>query len=117
MLIIYKSLKKVEISSLKGIFNNTIGAISNKYPTEITPANLTFATWSIIYLWQALWLLFNIFSIFKTTDHGRLYLEPPVLTPVFHVFIFINFGFNIGWLFFWEKSQLGVNKTNIKLLF
>lgn len=39
---------------------------------------------------------------------GRLYREPPVLTSVFHLFIFCNFMFNIAWLFVFSVEKFWV---------
>ena len=54
-----------------GIFESTVGDISDKYELFITPAGFTFSIWSVIYLWIALMLLFFIISIFVKTDFGR----------------------------------------------
>jgi hypothetical protein len=64
----------------------------------------------IIYTWQALWLCFNIFLIFKKNDDQYpLCVDPPVLTIVFHIVIWFNFIFNMSWLFAWDNENLTVN--------
>ncbi len=35
-----------------GIYENTTGEISDKYPLEITPADWTFSIWGFIYAYQ-----------------------------------------------------------------
>lgn len=99
-----------------GIFSQPTGNISNRHPTDITPAGWTFSTWGIIYTWQALWILYSIVSIFLRTDYGRLYLEPPVFTIFFFIFIFINYAFNISWLFIWDKEYFSVSFAALALL-
>ncbi len=91
-----------------GLFTNTTGNISNGNEVNITPAGWTFSTWGIIYTWQALWLIFNIFLIFRRHEMSRLYREPPVLTIVFHILMFSNFALNITWLFLWDRQYFTV---------
>jgi len=88
-----------------GIFQNSTGDISNANEVNITPAGWTFSTWGIIYTWQTLWLIFNVVLIFIKYENLRLYREPPVLTPLFHIFIFANFCFNAGWLALWDQQH------------
>jgi hypothetical protein len=88
-----------------GIFSNATNVISNNNEVDLTPAGWTFSTWGIIYTWQALWLVYNVATIFIRTENGPLYQNPPVLTIVFHLFYTLNFVFNIVWLFLFDKEQ------------
>lgn len=99
-----------------GIFNQPTGNVSNRNPTDITPAGWTFSTWGIIYTWQGLWILYSIVSIFLRTDYGRLYLEPPVFTIFYFVFIYINYALNITWLFVWDKEYFSASFAVLALL-
>lgn len=99
-----------------GIFRATNGNISNRYEIDFTPAGWTFSTWGIIYTWNALWLVYNIFLVLKKTDVGRLYREPPVLTSVFHMFILSNFLFNIAWLFVFSVEKFWVAFVMLALI-
>ncbi len=64
------------------------------------------STWGIIYTWQALWLLFNVVIIFVRDNEGdRIYNKPAVLTPIFHLFILINFLLNTVWLILWDRLE------------
>lgn len=92
-----------------GIFKNSTSVVSANNEIDITPAGWTFATWGIIYTWQALWLLYNVVIIFIKTEYGPLYQNPPVLTIVFHILIFINLVLNISWLFLWDSQKLTVS--------
>jgi len=67
------------------------------------------STWGIIYTWQALWLLFNVVIIFVRDNEGdRIYNKPAVLTPIFHLFILINFLLNTVWLIIWDRLEFTV---------
>lgn len=99
-----------------GIFKQATGNISDRHPVDITPAGWTFSTWGIIYTWQGLWILFSVVTIFLKTDYGRLYLEPPVFTALFFAFIFLNYAFNIGWLFIWDNEYFSAGFSVLALL-
>lgn len=88
-----------------GIFTRKTGDISDGNEVYITPAGATFSTWGAIYTWQALWLLLNVVLIFLKNENSRLYYDPPVLTILFHCFIFFNFCFNAGWLGLWDSQE------------
>jgi hypothetical protein len=92
-----------------GIFKNATNVISNNNEVDITPDGWTFSTWGLIYTWQALWLVYNVAAIFLKTENGPLYQNPTILTLVFHIFVCLNFIFNIIWLFLWEAEMFGVS--------
>jgi len=91
-------------AKLEGLFKNNTGDISAANEVYITPSGWTFATWGIIYTWQALWIVFNVILIFVRHNNERLYYEPPVLTLWFHACITVNFLSNITWLFLWDNQ-------------
>ena len=97
------------IKFLKGIFAVPQNNISDQYFTEITPAGVTFSTWGLIFAWQALWLILSIVTIFKKTEDGYMYQKLLILTPVFHILIFLNFVSIIAWLFVWAAAQMSVS--------
>ncbi len=89
--------------------------MSARANTLITPAGWTFGVaWSLIYLWQGLWLLYDIATIFIKTNNGYLYRQPSILTPIFHFFIIANFAFNITWLFIFAEEKFWVSIIIIK---
>ena len=91
--------------------------MSARANTLITPAGWTFGVaWSLIYLWQGLWLLYDIATIFIKTENGYLYRQPPILTPIFHFFVIANFAFNITWLFIFAEEKFWVLIFFIKQL-
>lgn len=96
---------------LKGLFDNTADQISNAVPIDITPDGWTFSTWGVIYVWQGLWLLFNLAIMFKDSDNSdiKLYRNPKVFNKQFHLFVCANFLLNISWLFVWDAAHFGVS--------
>jgi hypothetical protein len=102
--------------SFLGIFSSSVGTISNNNEVDFTPAGWTFSTWGIIYTWQALWLVYNIATIFIPTDNGPLYQNPPVLTIDFHIFVILNLIFNIVWLFLFDRELFSAGFFVIVLL-
>ncbi len=90
------------------IFEKPTSNVSFDNPVDITPAGWTFAVaWSLIYIWQGAWIVYNIILIFRETDNGKLYRSPAVLTPIFHLFVIANLGANTTWLFVWDMEKLG----------
>ena len=53
-----------------GLFRNSIGNLSDQYPTPVVPADYTFAIWGLIYSWFTLWLVYVITSLFRTNRLG-----------------------------------------------
>jgi hypothetical protein len=90
-----------------GIFTQGIGRVSDKNPTEFTPAGWTFSIWGIIYLWQAVWLIYAISRIPRKSNIGYLYIHPNTLHFIVFVFYIINMGLNIGWLLIWDREHFG----------
>lgn len=45
---------------LAGLFNQTVGEISDKYTVFITPAGWTFSIWSVIYIYLAAGVIYSI---------------------------------------------------------
>jgi len=88
-----------------GFTNSQIGNVSSRYEINITPAGATFSTWGAIYIWQALWLIFNVVIIFLKNEINRIYYDPIVLTISFHVIIFFHFTVSISWLFAWDAQK------------
>lgn len=70
------------------------GAISDKYPTVITPAGYAFAIWSVIYLGC---VAFSIYQILPAQ------LEK--FRPIRRVYI-ISCVANCAWLYFWSQEKI-----------
>jgi len=90
-----------------GIFYNTIGGLSDKYPLDITPSGWAFSIWGIIYLWLGISIVFIVFTIFKKdSDELKLYMNPPVIDLKFSFILTLNFCLNVAWLFTWDREQI-----------
>lgn len=70
------------------------GAISDRYPTLVTPAGYAFTIWSLIYFGLA------AFSIYQLLP-ANLARFRPVRSP----YIFAS-ALNCGWLYFWHAEQI-----------
>eukprot|EP00091_Calanus_sinicus_P021429 TRINITY_DN6350_c0_g1_i3.p1 TRINITY_DN6350_c0_g1~~TRINITY_DN6350_c0_g1_i3.p1 ORF type:complete len:256 (+),score=54.57 TRINITY_DN6350_c0_g1_i3:169-936(+) len=94
------------------IFYATVGDISDKYQLFITPAGVTFAIWTIIYLWLAVSLLLLVITLFLNTQDGRrLYLTPAIATPSVTATLSINMILNLAWIFIWDRGYVDPNLT------
>jgi len=99
------------------VFYATVGDISDKYQSIITPAGFTFAIWSLIYLWLAVSLVVLIITIFINTQFGRLYLSPAIATPAVTSTLSINFILNLAWIFIWDRSFVNPDLTILASIF
>lgn len=88
------------------LFNSSVGDISDKYSTDVTPAGYTFSIWGIIYFWQTAWTLYALSAIFRKNSKGRVILNPVVLTIPFYVLWIITCILNIVWLFTFDRESL-----------
>lgn len=105
--IVINSFAASDIGWKSGIFLNTTNVVSDIFYVEITPAGWMFSVWGVIYIWQGLWLVYGLASIFRKSDSGYLYITPPVMPPVIYVCFILNNLFNVGWLFLWDRLQIG----------
>ncbi|XP_027721420.1 uncharacterized protein LOC114045542 isoform X1 [Vombatus ursinus] len=92
--------------AFKGIFQRTVGNISSKYNTNLTPAGWTFFIWNIIYLWQLAWLGYAASGLCRSNELGWFYMKPDVLPTPFYMVWILNNALNVGWLFLWDKEYL-----------
>ncbi|MDQ3712798.1 MAG: tryptophan-rich sensory protein [Acidobacteriota bacterium] len=70
------------------------GAVSNKYPTNITPADYAFAIWSLIYLGLI------AFSIYQALPSNATRFR-----SVRTIYI-LNCAANCAWLYFWHQEMM-----------
>jgi len=88
------------------IFHSTVANISAKYELQITPAGYTFAIWGIIYTWLFFSLIGLIVTLFLTNQNGKLYLNPPFITPLMMATMSFNFLCNTIWIFLWDRELM-----------
>jgi hypothetical protein len=98
------------------VFLNTVGNISDKYDTFITPAGFTFTIWSIIYLWIAISLVALIVTLFLHNQKGRLYLSPVFASPLLSAAMSVNFILNLAWIFIWDREFIIVASIGLFLI-
>ena len=77
-----------------GRLGSDTGAISDKYPTSLTPAGYAFSIWSLIYLGL---IAFSIYQL----------LSPNIsrFRSVRSFYIF-SCALNCAWLYFWHREQI-----------
>lgn len=83
------------------LWGNTTGALSDMYPSIFTPAGLTFSIWGIIYLallWFVIWQLIDVYA--KKTSG---------ITKKIGIWFLLSCATNIGWLFAWHYTQVGLS--------
>lgn len=88
------------------MFLAQIGDISDKYYIEITPAGWTFSIWGLIYIWQSLWILYALVSLFRKTDERPNYTHPVLLPVPCLVCYIVNLAANCGWLIAFDREVL-----------
>lgn len=100
-------------AAVGGLFESTVGDISDKYQVYITPSGSTFSIWGIIYTWLAISLLGFAVTVCVKTDAGRLYLRPEILSPSVTGTLSLNFVLNLVWIFVWDRT---INNANLTIL-
>nr|XP_039254827.1 uncharacterized protein LOC120331753 [Styela clava] len=98
------------------LFRNSVGEVSRRYETDITPANYAFGIWNLIFLWEAAWVLFAVSSIWRTTAEGPILMNPDVLPMEFYIFWILSCVFYVGWLFLWDREYLLIAFIDLLLL-
>jgi len=84
----------------------TTAAISDSYPTLVTPAGYVFSIWGVIYT-----LLF-VFIVFQALPKQK---EEPFLRKISFLFVLSNV-MNISWLFLWHYEQITLSVIPIFVL-
>lgn len=98
------------------LFKNSVGEVSRRYETDITPANYAFGIWNLIFLWEAAWVLYAVSSIWRTTSEGPILMNPDVLPIEFYIFWILSCIFYTAWLFLWDREYLLLAFIDLLLL-
>ncbi|SHI73792.1 lantibiotic ABC transporter permease [Parasporobacterium paucivorans] len=79
----------------------TTGAVSDSYPNLFAPAGLTFAIWGVIYLFLAMYTVyqFELFGVVKNPEVGSLMSR-------IGIFYSISSVANTVWIFAWHFKQI-----------
>ncbi|XP_021376008.1 uncharacterized protein LOC110464879 isoform X2 [Mizuhopecten yessoensis] len=99
-----------------GIFNSSVGDVSDSFYLEVTPAGWTFSIWGFIYTWQALWLIYALTTICRRTKSGTYIYQLPILPPIMYILFICNNIFLVSWLFAWDRKELIWALVTIALL-
>jgi hypothetical protein len=84
-----------------GYFSNlTVGAVSARHETLVTPAGLTFAIWGVIYTSLAILCLYHIIMAYK---HDLTNPANHELSRMGNLFILLNLG-AAAWLVAWTRE-------------
>ncbi|XP_071836441.1 uncharacterized protein [Apostichopus japonicus] len=89
-------------------FESSTGNISDRFDTEITPAGWTFSIWGVIYIFQALWIIYILISICRRTESGPLYKNPMIVSVLFLAVYALNMALNVSWLLLWDRLMFEV---------
>ncbi|XP_061178508.1 uncharacterized protein LOC133187160 [Saccostrea echinata] len=89
-----------------GIFKSSTGSISDKYKVNITPAGWMFSIWGVIYIWEAVWIVYTIVNLFRKTENGPLYCNPILLPWTFFVTFIINMSLNLSWILLFDREEI-----------
>jgi hypothetical protein len=79
-----------------GRLGSDTGAISDKYPTLVTPAGYAFSIWSLIYL-----------GLIAFTIYQMLPANLSRFRPVRSLYI-ASCALNCAWLYFWHREQMAL---------
>ncbi|XP_061778422.1 uncharacterized protein LOC133569816 [Nerophis ophidion] len=89
-------------------FLESTGNVSDAFATQITPSGWTFIIWSVIYVSLALLMVYVLASLCRRNEFGLMSCSPARLTLGFYLTWCLNFTFNIGWLFLWDRRLVSV---------
>jgi hypothetical protein len=64
-------LVPAQLTQLKLLNNQTIGDVSEKYPTLFTPAGITFSIWGLIYLGLIVFCIYHLIKAFSAEENHR----------------------------------------------
>ena len=87
-----------QASKVSWIFPRKTGAISEKHPTDITPAGGTFAIWGVIYFLQIAWIIYSVSLIFRPTAAN-------ILPVWFYLIYSLACMLNVAWLIVWARQM------------
>ncbi|CAK6972891.1 uncharacterized protein LOC121888488 [Scomber scombrus] len=87
-------------------FLYSTGNISDEFTTQITPSGWTFSIWSVIYAFLASVLAYVLSGLYRKNAYGYVYCSPAILPHGFFLTWCLNMGFNIGWLFLWDRRLM-----------
>ena len=99
IIVIFATVSTIAFNALAaaGLVNGiTPDAVSDKYPTVVTPAGYAFTIWSVIYLGMIGFSVYQAlpFKLAEFRSVRTIYVLSCVL--------------NCGWIYFWHRDQIGI---------
>jgi hypothetical protein len=91
-----------QLTQFKILNGQTIGDVSNKYPTLFTPAGITFAIWGLIYLALSAFCIYHLIKAFRAAENHE---ANTVVSQLGYLFILNNIA-TAAWTFAWVKEWL-----------
>ena len=91
-----------QLTQLKIINSQTIGDVSDKYPTLFTPAGITFAIWGLIYVALAIFCVYHLIKAYQADSTHEANAD---IHRMSYLFILNNLATSI-WIFAWVNEWL-----------
>jgi hypothetical protein len=92
------------------INNRTTQELSDKYPNLFVPAGITFSIWGIIYLFLAVFVIYQFIVAFKKSSDTRGIFEK------IGTLFFISCIFNVAWILAWHYEIVWLSLVIMILL-
>lgn len=94
-----------QLTQLKLLSGQTIGEVSDKYPTLFAPAGITFSIWGLIYLALIVFCMYHLIKAFNADARHEANLEVQRLG---YLFILNNLATG-AWTIAWVHELLGLS--------
>uniref|UniRef100_A0A0B7ASA7 Uncharacterized protein n=1 Tax=Arion vulgaris TaxID=1028688 RepID=A0A0B7ASA7_9EUPU len=89
--------------AIPGLLRSNLEAVSNKQPSPISPPAWINCAWGIILIWQVLWCVHGIVSIFRTSYGVPVYTNPVLLSPIMLLLFMFACGLNVSWFILYDR--------------
>lgn len=90
------------LANLIPLGGKTTGQISEMYPSLFTPAPYTFTIWGLIYLWLAIFIIYQ----WEAFDNG---IHSSDIREIVGLWFAISCVFNIAWIVCWHMNAIGLS--------
>lgn len=87
-------------------FNATIGDLSHKYDTGITPSDATFAIWGLIYIWQGALVIYLTTLVCRKVGGNPVYTAVSFIPASFIAVYSLNLFSNPAWIVVFLQEQM-----------
>lgn len=65
-----------------------------------------FSIWGVIYIWEAVWIVYTIVNLFRKTSAGLLYCNPTLLPWTFFATFIVNMCLNLSWILLFDREHM-----------